>query len=115
MSYQIPLPISRRRLLAGAVAAGSTAASQFRPQGRQISELKQQWNSGLIAHQRVNALSFWEERRADCGKMVHLGFDEVSDARFVERLAWQDLVGGELLREGADHQRAAAGGGGANA
>lgn len=148
----------QRRIFVGAAACAGVAASLARAQTRvQISELKQQWNAGLIdiktdgqefavynfdhahgglyrpffhpifgpnggpitqngefpgtlrghywhrglfvAHQRVNALSFWEERTADCGKMVHLGFDEVSNKRFVERIAWQDLAGQDVLRE----------------
>jgi hypothetical protein len=61
------------------------------------------WHRGLfIAHQKVNDCSFWEERAADCGKIVHLGFDAVSSGaagRFEERLAWRDLAGRDLLEE----------------
>lgn len=61
------------------------------------------WHRGLfVAHQKVNGVSFWEERRADCGRIVHLQFDEFTSGekgRFVERLAWRDLGGRDLLRE----------------
>jgi len=61
------------------------------------------WHRSLfVAHQKVNGISFWEERAADCGRMIHLGFDEMKsgeEGRFVERLAWQDLEGRDLLHE----------------
>lgn len=61
------------------------------------------WHRGLfIAHQRVNDVSFWEERAADCGKIVHLGFDLAESgatARLRQRLAWRDLTGKDLLQE----------------
>lgn len=61
------------------------------------------WHRGVfVAHQKVNGTSFWEERAADCGKMVHLAFDTLdsgAEARFRERLAWRDLGGRDLLRE----------------
>lgn len=61
------------------------------------------WHRGLfVAHQKVNGISFWEERRADCGRIVHLRFDEFASGqtgRFVERLAWRDLDGAEMLHE----------------
>jgi len=60
------------------------------------------WHRGLfIGHQRVNDVSFWEER-ADCGKVVHLGFDLAESgpvARLRQRLAWRDLTGRDLLEE----------------
>lgn len=61
------------------------------------------WHRALfVAHQKINGVSFWEERQADCGRIVHLGFDEVvsgANGRFVERLAWRDLQGRDLLKE----------------
>lgn len=61
------------------------------------------WHRSLfVAHQKVNGISFWEERQADCGKIVHLGFKEVvsgEEGRFVEQLAWRDLAGNDLLHE----------------
>ena len=61
------------------------------------------WHRGLfIAHQKVNDCSFWEERVADCGKIVHLGFEGLETgavARFRERLAWRDLRSRDLLHE----------------
>lgn len=61
------------------------------------------WHRGLfIAHQKVNDCSFWEERAADCGRIVHLGFEGVESGavgRFRERLVWRDLAGRDLLEE----------------
>lgn len=61
------------------------------------------WHRSLfVAHQKVNGISFWEERKADCGRMVHLEFATVASGnpgRFVERLAWRDLSGEDLLHE----------------
>jgi hypothetical protein len=61
------------------------------------------WHRGLfVAHQKVNDVSFWEERAADCGKIVHLGFDLAESgavARLRQRLAWRDLTGRDLLQE----------------
>jgi len=61
------------------------------------------WHRSLfVAHQKVNGISFWEERAADCGRMIHLGFDEMTSGEeggFVERLAWRDLEGQDLLHE----------------
>jgi hypothetical protein len=61
------------------------------------------WHRGLfIAHQRVNDASFWEERASDCGKIVHLAFDEADSgpvARLRQRLAWRDLSGRDVLLE----------------
>jgi hypothetical protein len=61
------------------------------------------WHRGLfVAHQRLNTISFWEERQADCGRIAHLGFDPAgsgSPARMVERLAWLDLDGRDLIHE----------------
>jgi hypothetical protein len=61
------------------------------------------WHRSLfVAHQQVNGISFWEERKADCGRMVHLAFSEITSGqrgRFVERLAWRDLEGEDLVLE----------------
>lgn len=61
------------------------------------------WHRALfIAHQKVGGMSFWEERALDCGKIVHLEFVEFTSGNtggFVERLAWRDLAGRDLLRE----------------
>lgn len=61
------------------------------------------WHRSLfIAHQRVNGISFWEERKADCGRIVHTGFDEMNsgpEGPLVERLAWQNVQGQDLLHE----------------
>jgi hypothetical protein len=63
------------------------------------------WHRSLfVAHQKVNDLSFWEEVTGSmqCGRIVHLGFDEVSsgnEGRLVERLAWRGLQGEDILLE----------------
>jgi hypothetical protein len=61
------------------------------------------WHRALfVAHQKVNGVSFWEERQADCGRIVHLGFDKISSGAsggFVQQLAWRDLKGRDILRE----------------
>ncbi len=61
------------------------------------------WHRGLmIAHQRVNGVSFWEERQ-DCGRMIHESFEEInSDSDkgiFVELLAWTAPGGQIPIRE----------------
>jgi hypothetical protein len=61
------------------------------------------WHRALfVAHQRINNVSFWEERLADCGKIVHVGFDEIVSGavgRAVQTLSWRDLTGKELISE----------------
>lgn len=61
------------------------------------------WHRSLfVAHQNVNGISFWEERQADCGKMVHLEFEEIQSGeagKTIERLAWRDLQGQDVLHE----------------
>jgi hypothetical protein len=61
------------------------------------------WHRSLfLAHQKVNGVSFWEERQADCGKIVHLEFGQIAsgeEGRIVERLAWRDVNGKDLLEE----------------
>jgi hypothetical protein len=61
------------------------------------------WHRGLfVAHQKVNGISFWEEREADCGRIVHLGFDKLESgfsAECIEQLAWRDLKGRDILHE----------------
>lgn len=60
------------------------------------------WRSLFIGHQRVNGVSFWEEREGAFGRIVHLGFDELfqdDEGRFVERLAWREPAGNDLLQE----------------
>ena len=61
------------------------------------------WHRGLfIAHQKVNGCSFWEERAADCGRIVHLGFEcseSGEEGGFQERLVWRDAQGRDMLGE----------------
>jgi hypothetical protein len=61
------------------------------------------WHSGLfIAHQKVNGISFWEEREGD-GRILHREFTEQVQgavfARFTEDLEWRAPDGTPLLAE----------------
>jgi hypothetical protein len=68
------------------------------------------WHLGLaLGVQDVNGSNLWGGRTyvrgqgytwlEDHGRITHEGFDEVAADRLVERLAWRDAAGAELLRE----------------
>jgi hypothetical protein len=80
------------------------------------------WHLGLsLAVQDVNGSNLWGGRtyvrdqgyvwRADHGRITHEGFDEVSDSRLVQRLAWRDRHGSVLLHELRELVATAAGAG----
>jgi hypothetical protein len=55
----------------------------------------------FIGHQKVNNVSFWEES-ATCGRIIHLGFDHIpsgDEGMIVERLAWRNAAGNDVLNE----------------
>ena len=62
------------------------------------------WHRGLmIAHQRANGVSFWEERQEDCGRMLHQSFEEINSGSdkvdFTELLTWTAIDGSIPIRE----------------
>jgi hypothetical protein len=62
------------------------------------------WHRALfIAHQKVNGTSFWEEREEDCGRILHVKFDQIISgpvvARFTHRTAWRKPNGMKVLDE----------------
>lgn len=58
------------------------------------------WHRGLfVAHQKVNGVSYWEERQADCGRMVHLSFERMDAGGFFQRLAWRDVQSRDVIQE----------------
>ena len=55
-----------------------------------------------MAHQRINDVSFWEERLADCGKIVHVDLEQATSGdvgMMAQTLSWRDLTGKEILKE----------------
>ncbi|MHB9032013.1 MAG: DUF6807 domain-containing protein, partial [Anaerolineae bacterium] len=62
------------------------------------------WHRGLfVAHQRVNGISFWEEREGVTGRILHQEFTRIEEGpivgRLVERNLWRTPQGVDLLEE----------------
>jgi hypothetical protein len=62
------------------------------------------WHRGLfVAHQRINGISFWEERDGKTGRILHQSFEHLDEGpvvgRFVEHNLWRTPAGVDLVDE----------------